>query len=414
MLKDTENIFIEPWIETEGWDKVDFSKIEAPTYLISLEKLEKNLKILNRVEKITGARILMALKGFSMYSTFPIIKRYLSGSEASSVNEARLGYEKFGKEMHVFSPSYTDKNIIEYMRYSDHLVFNSFSQWNKFKKIVKASKKKISCGLRVNLEHSEVDTPMYDPSSPDSHFGVKIINFERENMNGLDGLHFHNLCELGADALERSLKVFEENFGEFLPQMKWVNFGGGHHITRKDYDVDLLCKIILDFKKRYPKLLIYLEPGEAIALNAGVLVGEVVDVFKNIKNIAVLDISATTHMPDVLEMPYLPSILGAKPLLRSPDSQGEFMADQAKVSALYNYRLVGPSCLTGDVIGEYSFRKPLEIGQKLVFMNMAIYTMVKNNTFNGVNLPNISTIDKNGKIKIIKKFGYTDFKNRLS
>jgi len=399
MSKNNENIFIEPWIETEMWEAVNFSKIEAPTYVVSLEKLEKNLKILNQIEKKTGVRILMALKSFSMYSTFPLIKRYLSGSEASSVNEAHLGYEKFGKETHVFSPSYTEKNIVEYMRYSDHLVFNSFPQWNKFKKIIKASNKKISCGLRVNVEHSEVETPMYDPSSSDSHFGVTIANFEKENINGLDGLHFHNLCELGADALERTLKVFEEKFGEFLPQMKWVNFGGGHHITRKDYDVDLLCKIISDFKKRHPKMIVYLEPGEAIALNAGVLVGEVIDIFKNNKNIAVLDVSATTHMPDVLEMPYLPSILGAEP---------------AKEGAEHNYRLVGPSCLTGDVIGEYSFAKPLEIGQKIVFMNMAIYTMVKNNTFNGVNLPNIATLDKKNNIKIIKKFSYNDFKNRLS
>jgi carboxynorspermidine decarboxylase len=398
-MNNTENIFIEPWIETKGWEDVDFSKVETPAYVVSLEKLEENLKILNKVEKVTGVKILMALKSFSMFSTFPLIKRYLSGSEASSTNEARLGHEKFGKETHVFSPSYTKENIEIYIKYADHIVFNSFSQWNKFKKIIKNSNKKISCGLRVNLEHSEVETSMYDPSSPNSHFGVTLANFERNNLKGIEGLHFHNLCELGADALERSLKIFEEKFGEFLVDMKWVNFGGGHHITRKDYDIDLLCKILINFKKKYPHLKVYLEPGEAIALNAGVLVGEVVDIFKNGKNIAVLDVSATTHMPDVLEMPYLPSILGVK---------------QAKEGELNNYRLVGPSCLTGDVIGEYSFFKPLEVGQKIVFLNMAIYTMVKNNTFNGVGLPNILTIDKKGKIKIIKKFTYNDFKNRLS
>jgi len=398
-MKNTKDIFIEPWIEKDGWEEVDFSKIKTPTYLVSLEKLEKNLKILNQVEKRTGARILMALKSFSMYSTFPLIKRYLSGSEASSVNEARLGYEKFGKELHIFSPSYTDSNIKEYIKYGDHIVFNSFSQWNKFKKKIHNSTRKISCGMRVNVEHSEVDTPMYDPSSPDSHFGVTLNNFENENIKGLEGLHFHNLCELNADALERTLKVFDKKFGKYLPQMKWVNFGGGHHITRGDYNVDLLCKLIIDFKSKYPNLKVYLEPGEAIALNAGVLVGEVVDIFKNNKNIVVLDVSATTHMPDVLEMPYLPTIFGGV---------------VAKVDTLDNYRLVGPSCLTGDVIGEYSFVKSLEIGQKIIFMNMAIYTMVKNNTFNGVNLPNIATLDKKGRIKIIKKFGYTDFKNRLS
>ena len=398
-MTNKENIFIEPWVETEGWEEMDFSKIETPSYFVSLPKLEKNFKILNQVEKKTGARVLMALKSFSMFSTFPLAQKYISGTEASSVNEARLGFEKFGKENHVFSPSYTKENIAEYIKYANHLVFNSFSQWNKFKYEIKNSKKKVSCGIRVNVEHSEVDTPMYDPSSPHSHFGVTRNNFEIGNLKGVEGLHFHNLCELGADALERTLKVFEQKFGEFLPQMKWVNFGGGHHITRKDYDVELLCKIIIDFKKRYPKLIIYLEPGEAIALNAGVLIGSVVDKFTNGINIAVLDVSATTHMPDVLEMPYLPAIIGAKPVTDESENI---------------YRLVGPSCLTGDVIGEYSFDKPLEIGQKIVFLNMAIYTMVKNNTFNGVNLPDIVTIDKNDKIKIIKKFGYKDFKERLS
>ena len=396
MSHNKENIFIEPWVEEEGWDIDTLSKIETPSYVVSLEKLENNLKILYQVEQKTGAHILMALKGFSMFSTFPLIKKYLRGSEASSVNEARLGYEKFGKEMHVFSPSYTKENIKEYIKYADHLVFNSFSQWNNHKNLIKNSKKKISCGIRVNLEHSEVETPMYDPSSPSSHFGVKINDFEKDNLDGIEGLHFHNLCELNADALERSLKVFEEKFGEFLSKMKWVNFGGGHHITRKDYNLDLLCNILIDFKKRYPHLEVYLEPGEAIALNTGVLVASVVDISNGT---AVLDVSATCHMPDVLEMPYLPSILGAK----ASNNEKE-----------YNYRLVGPSCLTGDVIGEYNFKKPLEIGQKLVFMNMAIYTMVKNNTFNGVNLPSIATIDKNNKVKIIKKFGYKDFKNRLS
>lgn len=422
MSKNTKNIFIEPWIEKEGWDVLDFSKVKTPAYVVSLPKLEQNLKILNQVEKDTGCKILMALKSFSMFSTFPLVKKYLSGTEASSVNEARLGYKEFGKEIHVFSPSYIEENIGEYIKYADHLVFNSFSQWNKFKTKIASSairrRGRISCGIRVNLEHSEIENPIYDPSSPNSHFGVTRDLFEKDNLDGLEGLHFHNLCELGADALERTLKVFEEKFGEFLPQMKWVNFGGGHHITRRDYDIDLLCKIIIDFKNKYPHLKIYLEPGETIALNAGVLVASVVDIFKtgpssDKASIAVLDVSATCHMPDVLEMPYLPTILGAEPLLRSPDSQSEFRAKPAIPNG-NNYRLVGPSCLTGDIIGEYSFTKPLEIGQKLVFLNMAIYTMVKNNTFNGVNLPTIAILDKNGKVKIIKKFGYKDFKNRLS
>ncbi|MDD3662526.1 MAG: carboxynorspermidine decarboxylase, partial [Candidatus Pacebacteria bacterium] len=301
-------------------------------------------------------------------------------------------------EVHVFSPSYTEKNIKAYMLYADHLVFNSFSQWNRFKNIVR--KKNISCGLRVNLEHSESDVSIYDPSRPKSQFGVTIKNFKENNLEGIEGLHFHNLCELDADALKRSLDVFKDKFGRFLGEMKWVNFGGGHHITRKGYDLNLLIKIIREFKLEYPHLDIYLEPGEAVALNAGVLVGEVVDIFNNDINIAVLDVSATTHMPDVLEIPYLPTVLGAKPVINDNDSN--------------LYRLVGPSCLTGDVIGDYVFNEPLFIGQKIVFLNMAIYTMVKNNTFNGINLPSIALIDKNHKIKIIRKFGYKDFKNRLS
>ncbi len=391
-MKNNNEKFIEPWIDTSGWRVDDFAKVKTPCYVVSEAHLEKNLKILKDVQDKTGAKILIAIKGFSMYSVFPLIKKYLAGAEASSVNEARLCKEEFGKEVHTFSPSYTKENIKEYIKYSNHLVFNSFSQWSQFKGIVKKSI--VSAGMRVNLEHSVATEPMYDPSRPGSHFGVTITNFEGQNLVGLEGLHFHNLCELGADAFVSSLKVFEEKFGKYLPQMKWVNFGGGHHITRKDYDVELLVKTLNDFKKRYPHLTVYLEPGEAVALNAGVLVASVIDLIENKKNIAVLDVSATCHMPDVLEIPYLPHVLGAKE------------------NGKYTYDFVGPTCLTGDVIGTYSFDKPLALGQKLIFMNMAIYTMVKSNTFNGVDLPSIAIIRKN-KIKIIKNFGYKDFKQRL-
>lgn len=397
--------FIEPWVTDRGWNFDDFKDVVTPCYVVSENHLEKNLKILNEVQKETGCKILLAMKGFSMFSVFPLIRKYLSGSEASSVNEARLGFEEFKKEVHTFSPSYTEKNIKDYIKYSDHLIFNSFSQWNKFSALIKTSArrgKKVSCGIRVNLEHSESDIEIYNPSRPDSQFGVKKINFEEGNLDGIEGLHFHNLCELNADALFRSLKVFEEKFGKFLSQMKWVNFGGGHHITRDDYDLELLKKTILDFKQKYPHLEVYLEPGEAIVLNGGVLVGSVIDIFKNTKNIAVLDVSATCHMPDVLEIPYLPHILGAD------------ICQSSTLATSNTYKLVGPSCLTGDIIGEYSFKENLKIGDKLVFLNMAIYTMVKNNTFNGINLPNIAILDKKGKIKIIKKFNYTDFKGRLS
>ena len=403
MSNDKEK-FVEPWIDATGWRAEDFRDVETPCYVVSENHLEKNLKILDKVQKEAGCKILMALKGFSMFSTFSLIRQYLAGTEASSVNEARLGAKEFDKEVHVFSPSYTEENIKEYLKYADHLVFNSFSQFNKFKNKCSG----VSCGIRVNLEHSEVENPLYDPSRPNSHFGITKKNFGDKNLDGLEGLHFHNLCELNADALEHSLKVFEEKFGEYLPKMKWVNFGGGHHITRQDYDVNLLIRIIKNFKQKYPHLEIYLEPGEAIALNAGVLVGSVVDIFNNGNiDIAVLDVSATCHMPDVIEMPYLPTILDANPA--KPTGFGKNLG--AKLPN--KYHLVGPSCLSGDIIGDYSFKKPLEIGQKIIFMNMAIYTMVKNNTFNGIPLPTIAKI-KDGKIKIIKKFEYKDFKNRLS
>ena len=249
------------------------------------------------------------------------------------------------------------------------------------------------------MEHSEVETSLYDPSKENSHFGVTIAHFEKNNWEGIEGLHFHNLCESDVDALIRSLQVFDEKFGKYFAKLKWVNFGGGHHITRPGYDVDLLERVIKNFCEKYPHLSIYLEPGETVALNTGVLIASVVDVFQNGMNIAVLDTSATCHMPDVIEMPYLPTVLDAKPSTSNNEN---------------SYRLVGASCLTGDIIGDYTFLKPLLIGDKIIFLNMAIYTMVKNNTFNGVNLPSIAILNKEGKIKIIKKFGYKDFKNRLS
>lgn len=394
----TRETFIEPWIEKKDWEKVDFFKVTTPVYVMSQSVLETNAKILGDIQKKSGIRVLMALKSFSMHKVFNIFNKYLYGSEASSVYEARLGKEEFGNEVHTFSPSFTESNIKDYIKYSNHLVFNSFSQWDKFKKIIKKQKKNISCGIRVNLEHSEVDIPIYDPSRVNSHFGVTRENFEGQNLDGIEGLHFHNLCELNADALERSLQVFENKFKEYFPHLKWVNFGGGHHITRADYDRDLFTNLILDFKKKYPHLQVYIEPGEACALNAGVLVAKVIDKISNGIDILVLDVSATTHMPDVLEIPYKPSILSAR-----MDGNGE-----------YKYRLVGPTCLTGDVIGDYTFDNELRIGDHIVFMNMAIYTMVKNNTFNGVPLPDIAILDKKGKIKVVKKFNYKDFKERLS
>lgn len=397
-MHNQQEIFIEPWIDTEGWNAEDLSDIETPCYVVDKVLLQKNLEILRSIQESTDAKIIMALKCFSMFSVFPLIKQYLSGIEASSLDEARLGFEEFGGEVHVFSPAYIGRNFDELMRYSDHIIFNSFSQWGEYRERVLGYEKKISCGIRVNPEHSEVDVPLYDPCGPFSRLGVTRENFKPENLQGIEGLHFHCLCELNADALARTLKVFEEKFGEFLSQMRWVNFGGGHHITRRDYDRDSLCQIIKEFKHRYPHLEVYLEPGEAISLNAGVLVASVVDIVHNGMDIAILDASATAHMPDVLEMPYRPTILGAG----MPDVNP------------YIYRLGGPSCLAGDVIGDYSFPSPLIIGTKLVFLNMAIYTMVKNTTFNGIRLPSIILRDLSGKFRTVREFGYEDFKSRLS
>jgi carboxynorspermidine decarboxylase len=386
------------WAKPKDWKNLNLKNIKTPCYIVSKKLLERNLKILDKVQQRTGVKIIMALKGFSMFSVFPLIKKYLHGTAASSLFEARLGREKFGKEVHVFSPAYREDKFKELFKYSDHIVFNSFAQWNLYKKQVLSSKKSIKCAIRVNPEHSEVKTALYDPCGPHSRLGVTLKNFEPKNLSGISGLHFHNLCELNADSLKRTLAVFEKKFGRFLPEMEWVNFGGGHHITRPDYDINLLCRIIMDFKKRYPHLEIYLEPGEAIALNAGILVSSVLDIVHNKINIAILDASAAAHMPDILEMPYRPEIYGSQDVKKYP----------------HKYRLGGLTCLAGDIVGDYSFRKPLKKGSKIIFLDMAHYTMVKNNTFNGLNLPSIAVLKKNGKIRVVKKFGYNDYRNRLS
>ncbi|MDQ1329871.1 MAG: carboxynorspermidine decarboxylase [Thermodesulfobacteriota bacterium] len=375
----------------------DTKEIQTPCYIIEEEALLRNLKILDTVQKHTGCKIIMALKGFAAFGVFPVIRQYLSGTAASSLDEARLGYEEFGGEVHICAPAYAEAEFGELLSYADHMVFNSFSQWRRFKKEVKRSGRNISCGIRVNPEHSEVKVPIYDPCGPFSRLGTTIETFEENELDGITGMHFHNLCELNSDSLERTLKAVEEKFGSFFHRLKWINFGGGHHITRKDYDTDLLCNIINDFKKRYP-LDVYLEPGEAIALNAGVLEASVLDIVRNRMDIAILDTSAAAHMPDVLEMPYRPVITGA-------GFPGEYK---------HTYRLGGMTCLAGDIIGDYSFPEPLKPGTRLVFEDMAHYTMVKNNTFNGVRLPSIAIRESSGNIRVIRRFGYEDYKNRLS
>ncbi|MDD5589943.1 MAG: carboxynorspermidine decarboxylase [Candidatus Portnoybacteria bacterium] len=390
--------FIEPWIDENGWNKDEFKKLETPCYVVDEKRLEDNLRILAEVRQRAGIKIMMALKGFAMHSLFPIIEKYLDGVAAGSLYEAKLGAEKFKGEIEVFAPAYFDQEIKELSEIADHLIFNSFGQWKKYGPDLRKNKRKISFGIRVNPEHREVETDLYDPAGKYSRLGVRADNFKDQSLDGISGLHFHTLCEHNADAFERTLKVFEEKFGKFLAKMEWVNFGGGHHLTRKDYDLDLFYKTINGFIKRYPHLRIYIEPGEAITLNIGVLVGTVLGIVNNEKDVAILDVSAHNHMPDVLAMPYWPQALGG-------GLEGKYE---------YNYRFGGLTCLAGDIIGDYSFPKPLKVGDKIVFMNQAHYTMVQTSTMCGVGLPSIAVRKKSGEIKIIKKFGYEDFKNRLS
>ncbi|MDD3140752.1 MAG: carboxynorspermidine decarboxylase [Lachnospiraceae bacterium] len=373
-----------------------YEQLPTPCYVVEEELIEHNLKILQRVGARTGAKILLAQKAFSMFSLYPFIGKYLDGTTASGLYEARLGYEEMQKENHVFSAAYREDEIDEIIRYCDHIVFNSFSQFKKYKaQVLKAGKE---IGLRINPECSTQEGhEIYDPCAKGSRLGITKENFKPELLEGVSGLHFHTLCEQNADALEITLKVIEEKFGTYLNQMKWINFGGGHHITRADYDIEKLETCIHHMQQKYD-VEVYLEPGEAVALNAGFLITTVLDLFQNEGNIAILDTSAACHMPDVLEMPYKPPLLHA-------GEEGE---------KKYSYKLGGPTCLAGDVIGTYSFDKPLEVGDRLVFADMAIYSMVKNNTFNGMPLPAIVLKKNEGNYKIIRTFEYADFKCRLS
>jgi carboxynorspermidine decarboxylase len=380
---------------------LDLAQIETPCFVTDLGALEANLQILDDVQRRAGCTILLALKGFAQWSTFPVIRRYLAGATSSSIAEARLAREELGGEVHAYAPAYADDEMRELVTLADHIVLNSPSQWRRHRPVIEAARRAgraISAGLRVNHEHREVDVALYDPAGPCSRLGTIRANVRPEDLEGLDGLHFHTLCQSNSDALERALAAFEAGFGDFIPRMKWVNFGGGHHITRPDYDRERLVRLVADFRARWG-VPVYLEPGEAIALGTGVLVASVLDTFHNGMDVAILDTSATAHMPDVLEMPYRPVIIdagepGAKP---------------------HTYRLGGLTCLAGDVIGDYSFDRPLEIGDKLVFLDMAHYTMVKTTTFNGVRLPSIATRDPaTGRVTVHRRFGYRDYRDRLS
>ncbi|MDD4572439.1 MAG: carboxynorspermidine decarboxylase [Clostridia bacterium] len=376
---------------------INLSSLPTPCYLVDERLLVKNLETLKYVIYKTGCKILLAQKAFSMYYFYPLIGQYLNGTTASSLFEAKLGCEEMGKEVHIYAPAYSQADFNEIIKICDHIIFNSFAEWRKFKDKLNSADKKIECGIRINPEYAEIETDMYNPCFANSRLGTTLANFDESMLEGIDGLHFHTMCEQNADVLERTIKVVDEKFGKYISRMQWLNFGGGHHITRPDYDIEKLIECIMFIKNKYG-IQVYLEPGEAIALNTGYLVTRVLDIVNNGMDIAIVDASAACHMPDVLEMPYRPPLLGS-----------------GKANELaHTYRLGGPTCLAGDIIGDYSFNEPLKMGDILVFGDMAHYTMVKNNTFNGVNLPAIAVYNEKYGLKIIKQFGYEDFKSRLS
>jgi carboxynorspermidine decarboxylase len=379
-------------------EHLDLSRVDSPVYVIDVAVLERNLELLAHARRAAGCGILLALKGFAAWSTFPLVGRYLDGVAASGPDEARLGREELGKQVHTYCPAFTEATLREALRYSDHVIFNSPSQIDRFRSIIKEHGSDVSFGLRINPEHSEVQVALYDPCAPGSRLGTTKDTLVKADLSGIEGLHFHTLCELGADALQRTLAVVEDQFAPWLDEAAWVNFGGGHHITKPDYDVGLLIDLIRAFKREH-RVEVFLEPGEAIALNAGVLIASVLDIVENDGLIAILDTSATAHMPDVLEMPYRPQI-------RNAAEPGELLC---------TYRLGGLSCLAGDVIGHYSFAEPLQVGDRLVFEDMAHYSMVKNTTFNGVRLPSIALYDpRSDSYRVQRQFGYEDYRNRLS
>ena len=375
-------------------------QLPTPCYVIDEKKLKENLQILKEIREEAGCKILLAQKAFSCFYEYPLIGRYLDGTTASGLYEARLGKEEMGKENHVFAPAYKDADIKELGEICDHIIFNSFAQLRRHKDVVSGK----SLGLRINPECStQGDHAIYDPCAPGSRLGVtkevfvREIEAEPELFDALDGLHFHTLCEQNADDLAKTLEAVEENFGPWLSKIKWLNMGGGHHITRDDYDRKLLIKCIKHIRDIYG-VEVYLEPGEAIALNAGYLVTEVMDIVENGLSVLILDASAACHMPDVLEMPY-------RPPLKDSGNAGE---------KAFTYRLSSCTCLAGDVIGDYSFDKQIHVGDKLYFQDMAIYSMVKNNTFNGIPLPGIAVMKEDGDCELIRTFGYGDFKGRLA
>ncbi len=374
---------------------LDYTQVPTPCYVLDELRLRKNMEILADIQKRTGVNIICALKGYSFWRSFPVIAEYLPGATASSLNEAKLAKQEMGKQVHVFAPAYEDDEIDQILELADHITFNSFSQWCRFKD--KALAAGVSCGIRVNPQYSTVETDLYNPCGKFSRLGVTEQEFKPELLEGIEGLHFHALCEQDADALEGVLAAFEKRFGKYLGQMKWVNFGGGHHITRKDYHREQLVELLNKFRARYPHLQVIMEPGEAIGWQTGELVASVADIVHNEMDIAILNVSVSAHMPDCLEMPYRPAVTGA---------------DLPGVKS-FTYKLTGNTCLAGDQLGDFSFDKPLNVGDRIIFEDMIHYTMVKTTFFNGVRHPSIGMFDLQGKFHLLHKFTYEQYKDKL-
>ncbi|MBL9130414.1 MAG: carboxynorspermidine decarboxylase [Verrucomicrobiaceae bacterium] len=396
-------MFTPPHVFDQPAPAFDINAIETPAFVVDLGLLRQNLEKLALVQREAGVKVLLALKGFSMFSTFPLVRQYLSGCCASGLNEALLARHEFDKEVHVYAPAFKPKEMEQIIPISNHISFNSMAQWRKYRPMLDAAraagKNAPSPGIRVNPEHSEVEVSLYDPCSPGCRLGIRADSLEGEDLGGIEGLHFHALCEQGSDVLERVVGAVEKRFPKLLEQVKWVNMGGGHHISRDDYDLERLIRLLKTFKARWGKEHVYLEPGEAVGLNTGYLIAEVQDITPTNPPTAILDLSANAHMPDTMEMPYRPHIFGGG----LPE---EFAHD---------YKVGGMTCLAGDVLEGFSFPQPLEVGQRLVFADMAHYTMVKTTTFNGVHHPDIAIYDPAKKeYRVVRRFGYEDFRDKLS
>lgn len=378
-------------------NQIKLEKLPSPCWLLEEKLVKKNLKMIEDIKNRSGAKVLLALKGYALWKSFPLLKPYLDGCCASGLHEAKLADETFGKEVHTYAPAFKKEEIEEISRISHHLVFNSPAQFHTFSALAKAANPNLSLGLRVNPEYSESPKEIYNPCGLYSRLGTTLANLDESLLTQCDGLHFHALCEQDSAALAKVLQNFEEKFGDYIPKMKWINFGGGHHITRKGYDREKLIELIKNFKEKYD-VEVYLEPGEAIGWETGSLVSTVLDIVDNGLKIAILDASAEAHMPDTIIMPYRAEVRGAG------------KAGEKK----YTYRLAGNTCLAGDIMGDYSFDNPLKIGDKIVFEDQMHYTMVKATTFNGIKLPSIAIEKENGSVEVLREFGYEDFKERLS